>query len=162
VALDGVKVISVPENRWDRCNIKSVSLLPNVLAKQAAKEAGAFEAWFTEADGTVTEGSSSNAWIVDNEGSLVTRDLNHSILAGITRARIIELANNLQIKVKERPFSLEEAKIAQEVFITSTTAFILPVSSIDNVVIGDGKPGSVAMRLRELYAEYIACHSEQS
>ena len=149
----GVSVISTPETRWARCDIKSVSLLPNVLAKQAARAAGAFEAWFVDADGLVTEGSSSNAWIVSQTGALVTRDLNANILHGVTRARLLRVAEALQIRIEERAFSLEEAKASREAFISSATSIAIPVIRVDGAVIGDGRPGPIAQALRNHYLE---------
>ncbi len=151
---EGVKVVSVPDIRWSRRDIKSVSLLPNCLAKQAAKEQGAYEAWQVEADGHVTEGSSTNAWIVDQDGTLITHPVEHSILNGITRRRLIELAKSEGVKVEERYFSLDEAKQAREAFLTSTTSFVTPIVEIDETVIGNGKPGTISLKLRELYQVY--------
>lgn len=148
---DGVAVIALPDIRWQRRDIKSVSLLPNVMAKQKASEAGAFEAWMTDPDGTVTEASASNAWIVDKDGRLVTRGLGTSILAGITRHVVAELARGAGLEVVERPFTLAEAQQAREAFISSTTSFVLPVVEVDGIVIGNGAPGSLARRLRDLY-----------
>ena len=155
-AAQGVNILTVPENRWQRRDIKSVSLLPNVLAKQAAREAGAYEAWFVEADGLVTEGSSTNAWIVDGEGSLITRDLGTAILSGITRRTVQDLAAELQLTIVERAFSVAEARAASEAFVTSTTALVMPVVGIDGEKVGTGAPGPVATRLRALYAEHMA------
>ncbi|MGQ0663852.1 MAG: D-amino-acid transaminase [Pseudomonadota bacterium] len=153
---DGVTVLSVPDLRWGRCDIKSVALLPNVLAKQAAREAGAFEAWFVRPDGTVTEGASNNAWIVTRDGELVTHPLGPAILGGITRMRVIELARAHGLGVVERPFSLDEAKAAREAFLTGTTARVLAVTRIDDHAIGNGRAGSLARRLRDLYLDYMA------
>jgi len=151
----GLRTISVPDARWLRCDIKSVSLLPNILAKQAARESGAYEAWFVDKDGNVTEGGSTNAWIVTKDGELVTRQLSNSILGGITRRSLVKLAADAQIKVVERPFSLEEARGAREAFLTSTTSFVTPITKIDGKPVGTGKPGAVAARLRELYYGYM-------
>ena len=150
-AAHGVAVVTTPDIRWGRCDIKSVSLLPNVLAKQAAREQGAYEAWLVDKDGLVTEGSSTNAWIVDDQGRLRTRDLNANILRGITRTSLMALAQELQIQVIETPFTVEEAKSASEAFITAASAFVTPVVSIDGAPVGSGRPGPVARRLRELY-----------
>ena len=155
VMRDGIAVISLPDIRWERCDIKSVSLLPNVLAKQQAREAGAYEAWFVDADGNVTEGSSTNAWIVTADGKLVTRQLSHAILGGITRHSLIRLAADAQIKVEERPFSLDEARRAREAFLTSTTSFVIPIVTLDGKPVGTGRPGPLAGRLRELYDGYM-------
>jgi D-alanine transaminase len=150
-AAQGVKVISLAENRWGRCDIKSVALLPNVLAKQAAREAGAAEAWFVDDLGLVTEGASSNAWIVDADGVLRTRDVQANILRGITRTSVIRLASDFGLTLDERAFTIEEAKSAREAFITGAGSLILPVVRIDGATVGDGVPGPVAKRLRELY-----------
>lgn len=144
----GVAVITVPENRWPRVDIKSVSLLPNVLAKQAAKEQGAREAWFVDAGGNVTEGSSTNAWIVTKDGALVTRPAESGILRGITRTVVLELAQANGLTIEERAFSREEALSAREAFITAATTVVMPVISIDGVPIGNGHPGTIARELR--------------
>ncbi len=150
IAAKGVGVITQPDIRWGRVDIKTVSLLPNVLAKQAAREAKAAEAWLVR-DGVVTEGSSSNAWIVDSDGTLITHPKGFEILGGITRETALACAADLQIKVHERPFTVNEAKSAAEAFITSATNLVTPVVSVDGAPIGDGAPGPVAMRLREAY-----------
>jgi D-alanine transaminase len=147
----GVSVIALPETRWARCDIKTVGLLPNSLAKQAAREAGAYEAWFVDSAGQVTEGASTNAWIVTADGVLVTRDTGANILRGITRAGVLQLAAALQMPVEERAFTLKEAKMAREAFVTSATAFVTPVIVVDGTCIGE--PGPVAKRLRSLYLE---------
>lgn len=147
----GVAVVTTPENRWARCDIKSVNLLPNILAKQQAKEAGAMEAWFVEPDGMVTEGSSSTAWIVDKDGRLRTRDLSNRILHGVTRALVLRLAAERQMKLVEGPFSVTEAKQAKEAFITSASNICVPVVALDGEKIGDGAPGPVAKALRDAY-----------
>lgn len=159
MAARGIKVISQPDIRWERCDIKSVSLLPNVLAKQKARASGAYEAWLVDNDGFVTEGSSTNAWIVDTDGNLVTRNVENAILNGITRVAVLELARQRQIRVIERPFKLSEAKSAREAFITSTTSYVMPVVEIDGAKIGDGTPGPLARQLRELYAGHMAGQS---
>lgn len=153
-AVQGVAVVTTPETRWARCDIKTVALLPNVLAKQAAREQGAYEAWFVDGDGLVTEGASTNAWIVDADGRLRTRDTRANILRGITRAALIDLARERQIGVDERPFSVAEAQGAREAFITAASAFVMPVIRIDGVTVGQGTPGPVATRLRSLYLEH--------
>ncbi len=153
-AEQGVAVITTPETRWARCDIKSVALLPNVLAKQAAREKGAAEAWFVDDLGLVTEGSSSNAWIVDQDGILRTRDLNANILRGITRSSLIGLIAEAGLKLSERPFTPEEAKGAREAFITAASTLVMPVVRVDGAIIGDGKPGPVALRLRALYLSH--------
>ncbi len=147
----GIKVTSAPETRWQRRDIKSVNLLPNVLARQGAKEKGAFEAWFVDEHGVVTEGTSSNAWIVDASGILRTRELSFDILHGVTRGALLKLAQERQINVEERPFTLEEAKAAREAFITAASNAATAVIEIDGVRIGDGKPGPVTEALRAAY-----------
>ena len=149
-AKKGVAVISQPDIRWGRVDIKTVGLLPNALAKEAATKACAAEALLVR-DGMVTECSSSNAWIVDETGAIITHPKTNEILGGITRQTAIACAEELQIKVIERPFTLEEAKAAPEAFLTSATSFVMPIISIDGAQIGAGKPGPVALRLREAY-----------
>ena len=144
----GIAVVSLPDNRWDRVDIKSVSLLPNALARQAAKEKGAREAWFVDRDGYVTEGAASNAWIVTREGSLVTRPAEQGILRGVTRTTLLDLARRDGLGGVERPFTLDEAKAAREAFITAATTLIMPVVRIDESAVGDGRPGPVTTRLR--------------
>ncbi len=155
-AADGVKAVSLPDNRWGRCDIKSTGLLPNVLAKQAAREAGAYEAWFIDDEGFVTEGSSTNVWIITPSGELVTRALDAGILAGVTRRTVIALARQEGLKIVERRFSLAEAKTAREAFVTSASSLVLPVTQIDEAVIGNGKPGSKTLALRARYLRYMA------
>jgi D-alanine transaminase len=152
----GVAVITVPDIRWKRCDIKSVSLLPNVLAKQSAVEAGAYEAWQVADDGHVTEGSSTNAWIVTTDRALVTRPADHAILNGITRRTVIELAGHNDYRLEERSFTLAEAKSAAECFLTSTTSWVMPVVSIDGVPVADGNPGPLTRALLSHYAEYVS------
>ena len=152
----GIGIVLLPDLRWQRRDIKSVSLLPNVLAKQAAREQGAFETWLVDTNGFVTEGSSTNAWIVDDEGNLVTRQLENAILSGITRRVLRDLAESDGIKVIVRPFSAEEEKSAAEAFITSTTSFVLPVVTIDGVAVGTGAPGPVTKKLCSLYAAHFS------
>jgi D-alanine transaminase len=152
----GVAVITRPDIRWRRCDIKSVSLLPNILAKQAAAEAGAFEAWLVDDDGSVTEGSSTNAWIVTRTGRLITRNLSAAILSGITRLSVLEFVQSQGIVFEERRFSVAEAKEAAEAFLTSTTSLVLPITRIDGQAIGDGKPGPLTMKLHEGYQRHLA------
>lgn len=147
----GVSVVTAPDIRWGRVDIKTINLLPNVLAKQAARDAGAAEAWLVRNNGEVTEGSSSNAWIVDQTGALVTHPLGHEILGGITRESLLLCAQKLQIKVIERPFTIEEAKSAPEAFLTSATNLVMPVTKIDDKLVGEGRPGPVATQLRGAY-----------
>ncbi len=151
---NGVRVISIPDIRWERCDIKTVALLPNVLGKQQAKEAGAYEAWQVDKDGFVTEGTSTNAWIVTKDGELVTRNANQAILNGITRLTLMKLAERENLRLVERGFTIEEAKQAREAFISSATSFVTPVTQIDDAVIGNGKAGSVGLGLRRAYLEY--------
>ncbi|MGB8364504.1 MAG: D-amino-acid transaminase [Rhizomicrobium sp.] len=147
----GIGVISYPDQRWARCDIKSTALLPNVLAKTAARQAGAFEAWLVDRDGYVTEGCSTTAWIVDAAGHLVTRDLDPSILPGVTRRVILETLAVEQLSVVERRFTLAEALTAREAFISAATFGVIPVVMIDGRPIGDGKPGPVVRRIEGLY-----------
>ena len=150
-AAKGVAVVTVPENRWGRCDIKTVNLLPNVLAKQAAKEAGAYEAWFVDDLGFVSEGSSTNAWIIDREGRLRTRDIQANILRGVTRAAVLRVATEAGLAVAEGPFSVDDALAAREAFITGASTLVTPVVRINGRILGDGEPGPVAKRLRQLY-----------
>jgi D-alanine transaminase len=147
----GVAVITVAENRWGRCDIKTVGLLPNVLAKQSAREAGAAEAWFVDDLGLVTEGAASNAWIVDKNGALRTRDIQANILRGITRASLMGVAREAGLTLEERPFTVAEAREAREAFVTGAGSLVLPVVKVDGTVLGDGAPGPVAKQLRRLY-----------
>lgn len=147
----GISVITVPENRWDRVDIKTVGLLPNVLARQKAKEAGAYEAWFVDPDGTVKEGAATNAWIVSKEGRLVTRPADHGILRGITRGTVFKVADQLGLEIEERRFTVAEAKAAREAFITSATSTVMPVVAIDGDPVANGHPGSVALSLRAAF-----------
>jgi len=147
----GIGVITVPENRWERVDIKTIGLLPNVLAKQAAKEAGAAEAWFVDPDGTVKEGASTNAWIVTADGTLVTRPADSGILRGITRATVMDVAAKLGVAFQERAFTVEEARTAREAFITSATSLVTPVVTIDGAPVANGHPGSVAHSLRAAF-----------
>jgi D-alanine transaminase len=155
-AARGVAVVTQPETRWARCDIKTIALLPNVLAKQAAREKGAAEAWFVDELGLVTEGASSNAWIVDKDGVLRTRDLNANILRGITRRSLLDIIRDEKLPVSETPFSVEEARQAREAFITGAGTLVMPVVSIDGAPVGDGRPGPIATRLRRLYVEHAS------
>lgn len=150
----GVRVVTVPEIRWARRDIKSVGLLAQVLAKQAAAEAGAFEAWMVDEDGFVTEGASSNAWIVTKDGVLVTRQADHSILKGITGNAIAALAEEMNLKIERRAFTPAEAYDAREAFLTSATTFCLPIVEIDGHPIANGHPGDISTRLRAGYLDY--------
>lgn len=147
----GISVITVPENRWARVDIKSVGLLPNVLARQAAREQGAREAWFVDRDGLVTEGAASNAWIVSADGIAMTRPTGHDILGGISRAVVKEVLADIQVRLMERPFSVGEALAGREAFITAATQLVMPVVRINGEPIGEGKPGPVTLALREAF-----------
>lgn len=149
-ARTGIAVVTVPDQRWARRDIKSINLLAQVLAKQAAKEAGAQEAWLVE-DGYVTEGGSSSGFIVTKKGSIVVRPLSNAILPGITRKSLLRLSEEAGIPLEERRFTVEEAYEAAEAFLTSASNFVLPIVTIDGRPVGDGKPGPVTKRLRELY-----------
>ena len=148
----GVAVVTVEDLRWKRRDIKSVALLAQVLAKQAAAEAGVFEAWMVE-DGHVTEGSSSTAFIITRDGRIVTRPLSNAILPGITRQSVMRLAQEHGLKVEERLFTIEEAHAAAEAFLTSASSFVMPVVEIDGKPVGNGRPGALTRRLRQLYLE---------
>jgi D-alanine transaminase len=154
IASDGVAVITVPDQRWARADIKSVSLLPNVLAKQAAREQGAREAWLVDKSGHVTEGSSSNAWIINRDGKLLTRHLDHGILPGVTRAVLIDSLKSHGVELEERAFTVEEAYAAREAFITSATQSVMPVVAIDGRPVGNGAPGIVTTALRRDYHKH--------
>jgi D-alanine transaminase len=155
-AKTGVSVITVPENRWARVDIKTIGLLPNVLAKQQAREVGAFEAWFVDGDGFITEGSSTNAWIVTREGAILTRSAaGHSILSGITRAGVIDLISIDKLHFEERKFTVADALSALEAFLTSATTIVTPVIRIDGHKIGTGRPGPVAKKLRAIFHEHV-------
>jgi len=149
----GIAVISVPDNRWGRVDIKTTGLLPNVLARQAAIEQGARDAWFVDRDGNVTEGASANAWIVTAAGTVVTRPADHGILRGVTRTVLFEVIKAQGFAIEERPFTLGEAYAAREAFATSASQIVVPVVRIDGRVIGDGKPGPRTLQLvREFHA----------
>ena len=150
-AADGIAVVTMPDLRWQRVDIKSVALLPNVLAKQAAREQGAKEAWLVDEQGRVTEGASSNAWIVTRDGKLVTRPLSGDILPGITRSVVIDLIAREGLGFEERPFTVEEAYAAREAFVTSASQLVMPVVQIDGRPIGNGAPGLIASALRRDY-----------
>ncbi|MFD1326663.1 D-amino-acid transaminase [Mycoplana ramosa] len=148
---NGIKAITVPENRWDRVDVKTVGLLPNVLARQQAKEEGAQEAIFVDAEGCVKEGAATNVWIVDGNGTLRTRPADHGILRGITRTTLMEVAEKLELAVEERPFTVSEMLAAREVFITAATSICFPVVEVDGKVIANGHPGTTAQKLREAF-----------
>jgi D-alanine transaminase len=152
-AAKGISVITVPDERWGRVDIKTVNLLPNTLAKQAAIDAGANEAWMVDKDGLITESTAQNAWIVRVDGVIQTRALGNDILPGITRATTLEIARGLQYRVEETAFSVEDALAASEAFISSATSFVTPVVLLNGHAIGTGKPGPVAARLRAAYLQ---------
>jgi D-alanine transaminase len=154
IAAEGVAVITVPDNRWERVDIKSVSLLPNVLAKQAAREAGAREAWFVNAHGRVTEGSSSNAWIVTMDGKVITHPVGHGILRGITRTALLDAIAAQGLTFEERSFTVDEAYAAREAFLTSASQIVLPVVRIDGRPVGNGAPGLIASALRREFHRF--------
>jgi D-alanine transaminase len=148
-------VVSQPDIRWARCDIKTISLLPSVLAKRAATEEGVADAWFVNEESIVTEGTSSNAWIVTTTKELITRQADNFILSGITRQTILKLASDAGLTITERPFSLEEAMQATEAFTSSSTALVKPVIKINGVQIGDGQAGRVTRQLIEHYLNYM-------
>jgi D-alanine transaminase len=147
----GIAVKSVPDNRWGRCDLKTVMLLPAALAKETARNAGAQEAWFVDEKGFVTEGASSNAWIVRADGFVLTRPLDHRILGGVTRATVLDVLKAKGVPVEQRPFTIAEAQAAREAFVTSASATVMPVVQIDGRAVGDGKPGKLSLRLREAF-----------
>lgn len=153
-AAEGIAVVTVPDNRWGRVDIKSVSLLPNVLAKEAARTAGAREAWFVDKDGFVTEGASSNAWIVTRDGTLITRPAESGILRGVTRTVVLDLVAAQKLAFEERNFSVDEAYAAREAFVTSASQTVMPVVSIDGRPVGNGAPGLVATALRRDFPQH--------
>ncbi|MBY5917457.1 D-amino-acid transaminase [Rhizobium leguminosarum] len=156
---NGIKAITVVDNRWDRVDIKSVGLLPNAMARQQAKEAGAQEAIYVDGDGMVKEGAATNVWIVDPDGTLVTRPAEHGILRGITRTTLMDVAAKLGLQIAERSFSVSEMLAAREVFLTAATSICFPVVSVDGQAIANGHPGSVSQKVREAFfdvAEKIA------
>ncbi len=153
---DGVKVITIPDIRWTRCDIKTVALLPNCMGKTEAAAAGAYEAWQVDRDGFVTEGTSSNAWMVTNDGKLLTRPAGHEILRGVTRQSLLRIAAEEGLAFEETAFTVAEAKAAREAFVSSATSFVTPVVEIDDVTIGDGLPGPLSRRLQGWYLDYCA------
>jgi D-alanine transaminase len=154
-ARQGVRVILQPDLRWQRCDIKTVGLLPNVLSRQRAVAAGAYEAWLVDDGGRVTEGAASNAWIVTGEGRVVTRPAEPAILNGVTRVVVIDLARRQGIDLEERPFTVAEAKSAAEAFLTSTSSLIKPVIRIDDQVISGGRIGTLTERLQRAYFRHL-------
>jgi len=158
--VEGIAVVTRPDERWARCDIKTTQLLPNLLAKTDARRAGAYEAWLIDEDGFVTEGTSTSAWIVDAAGRLTTRNLSHEILPGVTRRVIMEAAAEAQLPVSEHRFTAEDALVALEAFISSATG-VVPVVSLDGKKIGEGRPGPVTRRVQELYAHRSAARATE-
>jgi D-alanine transaminase len=152
----GIAVITIPDIRWQRCDIKSVALVANVLGKQAARERGVYEAWLVDRSGRVTEGTSTNAWIVTEDDAVVTRAADTAILNGVTRLAILDIIRREGYRLIERPFTVAEAKAAREAFLTSTTATLLPVVRIDDTPVGEGKPGLLCRKLRAAYIAHAA------
>lgn len=151
---EGVAAITYPDIRWGRRDIKSISLLPNILAKEQAARAHVREAWLHDTDGIITEGSSSNSYIVTQQGVIITHPANERILGGITRHTVLTLAKKKGFQIEERPFSIKEIEIAKEAFLTSTTSEVLPVVKIDNIIIGNGHPQEITQKLMQLYDSY--------
>ena len=149
----GVIAISHPDERWARCDIKSTALLPNTLAKTAARRQGAFEAILVDGEGYVTEGASTNVWIVTKDGEIVTRNLSHDILPGVTRRVIFDAAAEAQMRITERKFTLEEAKSAREIFLTAATLGATAVVELDRVAVGERRPGPISQRIQCLYTD---------
>ncbi len=157
-AAEGIAVVTMPDNRWGRVDIKSISLLPNVLARQAARDQGAREAWLVDREGLITEGAASNAWIVSRDGLVLTRPAERGILRGVTRTVLVEVVAALGLRLEERPFTVAEAYEAREAFITGASQIVLPVVRIDGRPIGDGKPGPLVAALRSDFHK----HAERS
>ena len=153
---EGISVVTIPDIRWQRCDIKTISLVANVLGKQQAREAGAFEAWMVDAEDHVTEGTSTNAWIVTGDNLILTRGADHAILDGVTRQSLIAVIRKQGYKFAERPFTVDEAKGAREAFLTSTTADLLPVVAIDGQPIANGVPGLLTQKLRTVYLAHVS------
>jgi len=153
---EGVSVITIPDIRWQRCDIKTISLVANVLGKQQAREAGAYEAWMVDGEGHITEGTSTNAWIVTADNQIVSRGADHHILDGVTRQALIALLRRGGYNFVERPFTVTEAKAAREAFLTSTTSDLLPVTSIDGQPVANGAPGLLTQKLRADYLAHVA------
>ena len=155
----GVKIITLSDERWRRPEIKSLQLLPNVLAKQTAREQGAYEAWLVDGEGRITEGSSTNAWIVTADGALVTRQADRAILKGVTRATLLASLAEQGLRVEERPFTLDETYAAREAFLTSAGNSVMPVVMVNDRAIGNGKPGAIASALREKFHRFAEISS---
>jgi D-alanine transaminase len=152
---DGVKILTIPDVRWDRCDIKTIALLPNILAKQTAIEAQAYEAWLVDGDDFITEGSSSNAWIVTADNILITPPTGHRVLAGTARRMIVRMASELGYTVEERPFTVAEAYQAKEAFMCNSSHFVTPVTQIDDTVIANGKPGALTIEMHKRYLRFM-------
>ena len=152
-AEQGLKAMSTPDIRWGRCDIKTVGLLPNVLAKQAAKEQGAGEVIFVDRDGLVTEGGSTNVYMVADDGVILTRSLTANILPGVTRLNLLSVIADAGLEIREQAFTLDQAKAAREVFISAATSLVMPIVAIDGHAIGNGTPGPIALGLRESYID---------
>jgi len=153
---DGVPVVTIPDIRWQRCDIKTISLVANVLGKQQAREAGAYEAWMVDGEGRITEGTSTNAWIVTADNQIMTRAADAAILDGVTRQALIAVIRRGGYNFAERPFTVAEAKAAREAFLTSTTADLMPVTSIDGQPVANGAPGLLTQKLRAEYLAHVA------
>ncbi len=153
-AARGISVKTMPDNRWGRCDLKTVMLLPACLAKDAARQEDAAEAWFVDAEGNVTEGASSNAWIIAESGTLITRPLDHGILAGVTRATVCDALKALGLTFEERAFTVAEAMSADEAFITSASGTVMPVTHIDGKAVGSGRPGAKVLELRDSFHKF--------
>lgn len=154
LAVDGIHVQTEPDPRWRRCDIKTVMLLPAVLAKQAARQTGAREVWFVDRDGLITEGASSTAWIITPDGQALTRPLSEAILPGVTRATVIDELETLGLQFEQRPFSVAEAERAREAFQTSASGTVLPVVKVNGAILGDGKPGALTVQLRHKFHQF--------
>jgi D-alanine transaminase len=162
LAEDGIGVITIPDIRWQRCDIKTISLVANVLAKQQAREAGAYEAWMVDGDGCVTEGASTNAWIVTGDNIVVTRAAETAILNGVTRQALIAVIRREGYRLVERAFTVAEAKAAREAFLTSTTSDLMPVVAIDGDPVANGVPGLLSQKLRADYLAHVASFETQA
>ena len=158
LAEDGISVITMPDIRWERCDIKTIALIANVLGKQQAREAGAYEAWMVDGEGRITEGTSTNAWIVTTDNLIMTRGADHAILDGVTRQALIALIRRGGYRFAERSFTVAEAKAAREAFLTSTTSDLLPVVAIDGQPVANGVPGLLTQKLRAEYLAHVAEH----
>jgi len=158
---NGIAIVTTADERWARCDIKTTQLLANLLAKTDARKQGAYEAWLIDREGFITEGSSTNAWIVTGEGELITRALSHAVLPGVTRRVILEAAAAHQLKIVERSFTPDEARTAREAFISSATGAAVPVIAIDGVPIGNGAPGPITLNVHQIYEDWAKTHAEK-